>query len=233
MQETVLMGFLWYIVFVMSTSAHEGAHALVAYLLGDKTAYHGGQVTLNPIPHIRQEPFGMVVFPIITYVMGGWMMGWASCPYNPWWAQRYPQRAAMMAFAGPCANLAIVILAAIAIRIGVATGYFEAPESASFTHMIAPLAGGAVPGICVLLSIAFSLNLLLFAFNLLPLPPLDGSAIFEMMLSGRMQELYKAFRAQPYAAMIGIFIAWNIFSPLYRPVRLLALNLLYPGMGYH
>jgi Zn-dependent protease len=233
MQETVLMGFLWYIVFVMSTSAHEGSHALVAYLLGDKTAYHGGQVTLNPIPHIRQEPFGMVVFPLITYAMGGWMMGWASCPYNPWWAQRYPKRAAMMAFAGPCANLVVALLAAIAIRVGVAMGHFAPPAEATFTHMIAPMSGGAVPGVCALLSIAFSLNLLLFAFNLLPLPPLDGSAIFELALSGRAQELYKAFRAQPYAGMIGIFIAWTVFNPIYDPIMGFALNVLYPGMGYH
>jgi Zn-dependent protease len=233
MQETVLMGFLWYAVFVFSTSAHEAAHALCAYLLGDRTAYHGGQVTLNPVPHIRREPLGMVVVPIVTYLMGGWMMGWASTPYNPWWADRYPRRAAMMAFAGPCANLTIVLLAAIAIRIGVASGHFAPPDRAGFSHMIAPMSGGIVVGLCSLLSILFSLNLMLFAFNLLPLPPLDGSAILEISLSGRALELYKAFRSQPYATMIGIFIAWNIFSPIYEPVQRLALNVLYPGMGYH
>jgi len=50
---------------------------------GDHTAALGGQVSLDPVPHIRREPFGMVVFPILTYVMGGWMMGWASAPYDP------------------------------------------------------------------------------------------------------------------------------------------------------
>jgi Zn-dependent protease len=233
MQETVLMGFLWYVVFVLSTSAHEAAHALSAYLLGDSTAYHGGQVTLNPVPHIQREPLGMVLVPIITYAMGGWMMGWASTPYNPWWADRYPRRAAMMAFAGPCANLALVLVAGVAIRIGVATGHFAPPDSAGFDHMIAPMGDGIVVGLCALLSIVFSLNLLLFAFNLLPLPPMDGSAILEIFLSGRALDLYKSFRAQPYATMIGIFIAWNIFTPIYEPVQLLALHVLYPGTHYH
>jgi Zn-dependent protease len=232
MQETVLLGFLWYAVFVFSTSAHEAAHALTAYLLGDKTAYHGGQVTLNPMPHIKREPLGMVVVPIITYAMGGWMMGWASTPYNPWWAERYPRRAAMMAFAGPSANLILVLIAVIVIRVGVAAGFFMPPDRTGFSHMVAPAGTGIITGVAALVSIVFSLNLLLFAFNLLPLPPLDGSAVLDISLSGRALELYKSFRMQPYATMIGIFVAWNIFGPVYAPIQRVALQLLYPDVTY-
>ena len=72
------LGAIWYLVFLFSTTCHEAAHALVAKLGGDTTAAEGGQVTLNPIPHIRRSPFGMVVVPILSFLVGGWMIGWAS-----------------------------------------------------------------------------------------------------------------------------------------------------------
>ncbi len=92
------------------------------YLGGDPTAFHGGQVSLNPLPHIRREPVGLVVVPILSYFVAHWMIGWASAPYNPSWQQRYPKRAAWMALAGPAANFALVILAAIAIHVGTSCG---------------------------------------------------------------------------------------------------------------
>jgi Zn-dependent protease len=232
MQETVIMGFLWYFVFVFSLTCHEAAHAIAAYLLGDRTAHHGGQVSLNPIPHIEREPFGMVIFPLITYAMGGWMMGWASTPYDPWWAQRYPRRAAAMAAAGPAANLLLVLLVMVVIRAGVAMGHFTAPPYIDFTHVTASLTDGIGKGFAAFVSITFSLNLLLLVFNLLPLPPLDGASILEVFLTGRALELYKSFRSHPYATLIGIFVAWNIFSPLYQPIHGLVINLLYPGVRY-
>src|SRR6185436_3856232 len=81
-------GLLWYFVFLYSTVCHEAAHAWAALKLGDDTAYQGGQVSLDPVPHIRREPWGMVIVPLITFywnAMAGvtWMMGWASAPYDP------------------------------------------------------------------------------------------------------------------------------------------------------
>ncbi len=92
--QFLLLGVIWYIVFLFSTTCHEGAHALIARIGGDPTAFHGGQVTLNPWPHIRREPFGLVVVPILSYFVAHWMIGWASAPYDPAWQQRYPRRAA-------------------------------------------------------------------------------------------------------------------------------------------
>ena len=63
--ETPVLVLAWYFVFVLSTTFHEASHAFVAYRLGDRTAYLGGQVSLSPIPHIRREPIGMMVFPLI------------------------------------------------------------------------------------------------------------------------------------------------------------------------
>jgi len=83
-------GTAWYLAFLFSTTLHEASHALVALKLGDDTAHRGGQVTLDPIPHIQREPVGMVVVPIVSYLLGGWMIGWASAPYDPEWAGRNP-----------------------------------------------------------------------------------------------------------------------------------------------
>ena len=110
---------LWYVAFLLSLTCHEAAHALAAKLGGDLTAFHGGQVTLNPVPHIKREPFGTVFVPLVSYFMGGWMIGWASAPYDPTWQMRYPHRAAWMAAAGPLANFTLAMLAAAASRVAV------------------------------------------------------------------------------------------------------------------
>src|SRR5215467_6134014 len=115
---------VWYLVFLFSTTCHEAAHAFVAKLGGDTTASEGGQVSLNPIPHVRRSPVGMVLAPIVSYLLGGWMIGWASAPFNPGWQRQYPHRSAWMALAGPAANFSLMLLAGLAIRIGLAAGYF-------------------------------------------------------------------------------------------------------------
>jgi Zn-dependent protease len=109
--DFLALGLLWYVVFLLSTTCHEASHALAAKWGGDLTAFRGGQVTLNPLPHIRREPFGMVFFPIITYAVSHWMMGWASAPYDPVWCREHPKHAARMALAGPAANFTLAILA--------------------------------------------------------------------------------------------------------------------------
>jgi Zn-dependent protease len=84
--EMLMMGFISYIVFLFSTTCHEASHALAAKIGGDSTAALGGQLSLNPIPHIRRSFFGMVIFPILSFfLLGGGMIGWASAPYDPLW----------------------------------------------------------------------------------------------------------------------------------------------------
>lgn len=237
--ETVALGVIWYAVFLFSTTLHESAHAWTALKLGDPTAYHGGQVTLNPLPHITREPLGTVVVPLLSYLFSasrgaGWMMGWASAPYDPLWAARHPKRVAWMSLAGPASNLVLVLVAGLAIRAGVALDVFAAPEKVTFSHTVDAIAtGGAVSGLATLLSILFTLNLVLFAFNLLPLPPLDGSGALPLLLPESMVERYLEFMRQPALSMVGLLIAWQLFAPIFDPLHTLALNLLYPGMGYH
>ena len=232
--DMIALGLIWYVVFLFSTTLHEAAHAWTAMRLGDPTAYHGGQVTLNPLPHMRREPIGLILVPLVTYVLSGWMMGWASAPYDPLWAARHPKRAAWMSLAGPGANLALVLVAGLAIRVGMRMAVFAPPDSITFSHVVDPVAiGGSAGALATLLSILFTLNLLLFAFNLLPLPPLDGSSALPLVIGDRAAERYLEFVRQPAISMVGLLIAWQIFRPIFSPIHTLALNLLYPGLGYH
>ena len=227
------LGLLWFVVFVVSTTFHEAAHGFAALRFGDRTAYDAGLVTLDPIPHIQRSPFGMVLVPIVSFALGGWMMGWASTPYDPYWAHRNRRQAALVALAGPAANLALILFAAILIRAGMLLGAFAEPEQITWTHTTAATAPGVAAVAAIVVSVLFSLNLILLVFNLLPVPPLDGSEVLSLFLSDSTAERYREFMAQPTAGLIGLIVAWNVMDFVLRPVHTLALNLLYPGAGYH
>lgn len=226
-------GFLWYAAFLFSVVIHESSHAYVAFRLGDKTAYEGGQVTLDPIPHIKREPIGTIIVPILSFLAGGWMIGWASAPYDPLWASRYPKRSALMSLAGPASNLAIVIAASILIHIGLALDLFYAPTRIHLSQIVMSQHDGAFSAVAIFLSIMFSLNLLLFTFNLIPLPPLDGSGIIPLLLDHDSARKYSDLINNNSFALIGIVIAWKLFDFIFDPIHLTAINLLYPGAGYH
>jgi Zn-dependent protease len=229
----VATGLAFFAVFLFSTTLHEAAHAWAALRGGDPTAYHGGQVSLDPIPHIRREPFGMIVLPLVTSVTMGWPMGYASAPYDPRWALRYPRRAALMALAGPAANLLLVLLCFAAMRGLAASGLFYPPSSVNFGQLTATDAGAVWSTVGHFLSIGFSLNLLLCVFNLLPFPPLDGSAAITLLMSRRMTTRYQMWVwGTPLLGFLGIFIAWQLFPPVFGPVFRIAINLIYPGVTY-
>jgi len=226
-------GLVWYFAFIFSIVAHEAAHAFAALKLGDRTAYDGGQVSLDPVPHIRREPFGTVLVPIFSFLVGGWMFGWASAPYNRDWARTYPDRSALMALAGPMANLLLVILCAAMIRVGIACDVLYAPNSINFSQITAAVNDDLWVGVARLLSIMFSLNLILCCFNLLPLPPLDGSGIIPLFLSRDKAVGYLDFIESTPLMFVGLMLAWQVFDHLFDPIHLAAINLLYPGAGYH
>jgi Zn-dependent protease len=225
-------GSAWYLVFLFSTTVHEASHALVALKLGDDTAHRGGQVTLDPIPHIQREPFGMVIVPILSFVTSGWMLGWASAPYDPRWANRYPKRAAWMAAAGPASNFCLMLLSAFAIRLGMLAGWFEPPETLTVTSTVGWLHPGLPHLAAELVGIGFSLNLLLFAFNLLPFPPLDGSSLPLLFLSPSAADQYAEFMRSPATRLIGLVVAWQIFGKVFAPLHAFAIGLLYPSAHY-
>ena len=228
-----LNAVVFYLVFLFSTVLHEAAHAWTALRGGDPTAYHGGQVSLDPRPHMRREPFGMIMLPLISLAASGWIFGYASAPYDPRWAEQHPRRAALMSLAGPASNLLLVLAAWIVIRGGTAFGWFAAPMSIGFDRIVEAPGGGLVGVLALVLSVIFSLNLLLAVFNLIPFPPLDGSGVLPVVLPGRAMTAYRSLLAGRHGlAWIGIIGAWMIFDRVFPPIWLAAVNLLYPGTGY-
>jgi len=226
------LGLLWYAIFVVSTTFHEAAHGFMAWRFGDPTARRAGLVTLDPLPHIRRSPFGMVVIPLLSFFSGGWMVGWASTPYDPYWAQVHRQKAAFMSLAGPAANLILVIVAALLIHAGMLLDLFAQPQQVTWTQTTVARSPGFATGAAVAVSILFSLNLILLVFNLLPVPPLDGSEVLALVLSESAARRYQELIAQPVAQMVGLILAWRLIAVILDPVFTIALNLLYPGAHY-
>jgi Zn-dependent protease len=207
--EFLALGFIYYVVFLFSTTCHEAAHALAAKLGGDNTAELGGQVSLNPLPHIRRSPYGMVVFPLLSFfLLHGGMIGFASAPYDPNWERRHPHRSAWMALAGPATNFSLMILAALALRIGASL------------HLIQWSTNSGPHGFpAVLLFVFFSLNLLLGVFNLLPVPPLDGSTAIMLLMSEQRASRYLDWVRTGTYAMPGILVSLIIFRYIFPPIE--------------
>ena len=208
MDGAVLSGVLvWGFSFIFSTTFHEAAHAWAAKKGGDLTAYHGGLVTFNPIPHIIRSPFGMVVVPILAFVFSGFMIGWASTPYNRLWAERYPHRSAWMSLAGPAANLAIFLAALAALKLGMALQIFP-EDKLLLWEMTSPENLWHVLG--HLLFILYTLNVILFCFNLFPLPPLDGSEVILLFFPEHKAPAIR--QNMQMFGMFGIFLAILVFN---------------------
>ena len=228
----LLLGVIWYAVFIFSLTFHEAAHAYVAMRGGDLTAYHGGQVSLDPTPHLRREPIGSIVVPLLSFAFSGWMIGWASTPYDPRWAYDHPKRAGWMSLAGPLANLLLVIVAMLAIRAGIFVGVFHAPHTLGFAEIVAASEGGIWLTFATLVSILFTLNLLLLIFNLIPLPPLDGSGVLALLVGDDRARRLQILLSRPQFSMLGLLVAWFAVGPIFRPALRWVVNLLYPELSY-
>lgn len=214
--EFLVLGFIYYVVFLFSTTCHEAAHSLVAKLGGDNTAALGGQVSLNPMPHIRRSPYGMVVFPLLSFFfLNGGMIGFASAPYDPAWAKRHPHRSALMALAGPATNFSLMILGAIGVRAVMAFHLVQRDSHAGPYGFVAEL-----------LFALFSLNLLLGVFNLLPVPPLDGSSVVMLLMSEDRARSYLDWVRTGTFALPGILVALVVFRYVFPPVQRIVESLL-------
>lgn len=224
------IGAIWFVAFLFSTTVHEAMHAWVAWRGGDPTAYHGGQVSLSPIPHIRREPIGMLVVPLLTSFTNGWAIGWASAPYDPNWAARHPQRAALMAAAGPAGNFALAAAAFLILKVGLLAGLFSPPPVAAFASVVVGADGQSA--VTTLLSVFLMLNVLLGTFNLLPLPPLDGGAILLAFLPDQARAKMRELTSSGAASLLGLVIAWRVFDSLAGPIFSVVLRALHPEAQY-
>jgi len=221
---------IWYLVFLFSTTFHEFSHAFLAYKGGDLTAYETGHVTLDPSPHIRRSPIGMVLVPLISYLQLGWMVGFASVPFNAEWGRLHPRRQALMSLAGPLANLLLALLALGAMRVLLAAHVFQYTEPGTSAQYVEAVSGGPrspLSALAFALGVMLQLNVVLFLFNLIPVPPLDGAGVLSGFFPKSFGSLYERMSRMPAFEFLGLLLAWQVFPYLVRPAFRVVLGLLY------
>jgi Zn-dependent protease len=191
---------------ILSLSVHEYAHARIAWLLGDDTASRMGRMTLNPLSHI--DLVGTIIIPVVAAFAGGLpLIGWAKpVPVTPVrFTRKFSMRAGMaiVAVAGPLSNFLLAMICLVAYRI-------VFPGESLHSSM----GGGGTRGaLMYMLSIMVYLNMGLMIFNLLPIPPLDGSRL----LPRRLDALQDRIRPYSYIILMGVvfFLGGIIFAPVW------------------
>lgn len=185
---TIQLFAVWVLPVLFAITVHEVAHGYVAYLLGDKTAFILGRLTLNPLKHI--DPLGTVIIPALLLMLGGFVFGWAKpVPVSERNFRKPKRDMALVALAGPLSNLVMALLWALIAKIGLwilGTGFVWA---LALVYM-----GKA--GIII--------NLVLMTLNLIPLPPLDGGHVLMGILPNRLSAKYA--RIAPFGFFILLFL---------------------------
>lgn len=220
----------WFFVFVFSVTIHEAAHAWTAARGGDLTAYSAGQVSLNPIPHMRREPFGMLLFPIVSILLLGWPLGYASAPFDPVWAERHHKRAAIMALAGPVSNLLLAAICFLVMLVGLKAGMFYFTDQ-PFIQVVTAEDGSMLQGLSLLLGMMLFMNLLLFVLNIMPVPPLDGSAVLPLFMNSGQATRYSRFINSPALGLIGMLVVILLIQYIYFPFHFIVLGILFSMAG--
>lgn len=204
--DRIAMGLTAYVVLLFSLSVHESAHAWMAHKVGDDTALSLGRVSLNPIVHI--DPIGTLLFPLMQIFTGIPFLGWAKpTPYNPANFRRdVPMRRGHMlvAGAGPVSNLVLAGLFTavffVVVRLGLA-------EPGRHPH---PLV--------MIVAIGIQMNIVLAIFNLVPIPPLDGSKVASYGLPGSIGERYDRV-VEPYGFIILLLLMMSgVLSYIISPI---------------
>ncbi|MCX6701935.1 MAG: site-2 protease family protein [Candidatus Zambryskibacteria bacterium] len=182
------------LILIFSVVIHEVSHGYSAYLQGDNTAKYQGRLTLNPLKHL--EWFGSFLLPLMSYFFGGFIIGWAKpVPFNPYNLRNQRWGEAIVAIAGPLSNICIALFFGLLIRFGILTQFGQA-----FTYIAS--------------TIVF-INLILATFNLIPIPPLDGSKILFSILPYHLQNVRDFFeRNSLFILIFFIFFLWQFVIPL-------------------
>ena len=210
---------------IPSITFHEFMHGWAAYQLGDPTAKNAGRLTLNPIKSI--DPFGSILLPLIGFLAGGFIFGYAKpVPYNPMYFKNLRKGEIIVGFAGPSANLALAL-------VGAGIAWSAVP----LLNINASLAQALyVVGVALA-----EINLVLMFFNLIPIPPLDGSSIVPLFLPDSMLRGWYGIQRYSFGILIVLIIGlpWlaNILGlPSFNPIgwylqhtALAVMNLILPG----
>lgn len=213
--ESLLTTVISVVLVMVSASVHEFGHAMAAHLLGDDTAKRQGRLTLNPLAHI--DTFGSLILPLLMGIMGGPIFAFAKpVPYNPNNLRNKRRDEVLVALAGPATNLLQALLGAIIFRIL----WWLSPETA--------IGIDAAWWLYRIAALYTYVNLVLCFFNLIPLPPLDGSAIITPLLPDEALEKY--YVVQRYSLPILITVLYLVpmvlrFDPLGAYIDFTAGNL--------
>jgi Zn-dependent protease len=192
-----------YIVIILSATFHEYAHGFIAYKLGDSTAKDAGRLTLNPLAHL--DLMGTVIIPLFLLFYGGVFLGWAKpAPYNPYNLKDQKYGSLKVGIAGPAANLLIALILGIFMRL--------TRIGAGLTLINAEMVFSIFPPIFIeFLGLIVYINIFLALFNLIPLPPLDGSKV--------LMDLFPQFSRKIISlGFVGVFLAlilsFFVLSPM-------------------
>jgi len=183
-------------VLVVSIVIHEVSHGYMAYFLGDSTAKYAGRLTLNPIKHI--DLFGSIIVPFLTSLFpGGIIFGWAKpVPFNPYNLRSKKWGEALVAIAGPASNIFLALIFGLVIR------YLSAVGSIS-------------PATLEILVVIVLVNITLAIFNLVPVPPLDGSKIFYSLLPYKWTHIRTSIEKHSFLyVIIFLLVIWQFLEPL-------------------
>ena len=211
--QHIALGLTTYVVLLFSLSFHESAHAWMAWRLGDDTAKNLGRVSLNPIVHI--DPIGTLLFPLIQIFTNVPLLGWAKpTPYNP---ANFRHDVSMrkghmlVAAAGPVSNFLLALLFTGILLVIIKLRLVDS-EQDFLLH---------------LMTLGIELNVLLAVFNLIPIPPLDGSKVASFGLPGDLGERYDRI-VGPYGFMIlMLLLISGAFAYVVYPVQQFIVGLLY------
>lgn len=195
--------FIAFLVLLFSLTVHEAAHAWAAYRCGDGTARSMGRLTLNPLAHI--DVLGTVVFPLMAIVANVPVIGWAKpVPVNILRLRRYRRDWMLVAAAGPAANLALAVAAAVVVRL-VPSG------------LLATAGPGVSAPLAELLERLVEINVLLAIFNMLPIPPLDGAGVVAGLLPAPLARVFDVVRPYGFLVLYGLMLTGWLAILITRP----------------
>jgi len=214
-------------VLFFAITVHEASHGWAAFKMGDPTAYNMGRVTLNPLAHI--DPIGTVLFPLILVVIGAPVFGWAKpVPVNPL-NLRNPRRDNLwITAAGPASNLIVASLA----LVGIIVLKLISPNVTVFLYNFLIRQGsfprGFYPleGLALILYFTVLINTLLAVFNLIPIPPLDGSGILMGLLSDETAQKYDRLRPFGFLIILGL-IYFGLLNVVFSLIQLIIYALIF------
>ncbi|MDP3957218.1 MAG: site-2 protease family protein [bacterium] len=221
--EIVLIGF-YILTLVYSVMIHEVAHGVVALWLGDMTAKYADRLNLNPMKHI--DPFGSVILPLLLVISTGFAFGWAKpVPYNPYNLSNQKWGPTWVALAGPASNLILALIAAFIAKVLPLTLMAKTDIMERFIGVIggggafmdrfsllAEAISGSLPSIFFgLLLLIIFWNVVLACFNLLPVPPLDGSKLLYALVPLRERTV---FFLEQYGLFVLIFVIFFFSTPI-------------------